>query len=281
MIDISCSLKLSEHTLWYKRPAENFNEALPLGNGRIGACVYGGVEYETVSLNEDTFWSGYPKKPNKDDYPAIYKKAKNLFDCGKITESQEALESGFGDRLVQMYLPLADLKIHSLHSGRLSRYRRELRLDKGVHTVTYSNAGKIFTRETFVGINRQVAVMNLSCDRPASVNFDITLESRIKSVVSNIGSTLCVEGNAPDCVCDYGDMYRSAKYQIYSDERDKKGMAFSVVVSVRAIGGTVRVADGMLTVRDADKAIIYLAARTWDCQDLLILQVLRMQRGQL
>lgn len=262
VIDISCSLKLSEHTLWYKRPAENFNEALPLGNGRLGACVYGGIEDETVSLNEDTFWSGYPKKLNNEDYPAVYKKAKELFDSGRISEAQKTLENGFGDRLVQMYLPLANLKIHSYHSGRLSRYRRELRLDKGVHTVSYANSGKVFTRETFVDLNRQVMAMCISCDSPASVNLDITVESRIKAAVSNIGSTLCIEGNAPDCVCDYGDMYRSEEYQIYSDEADKKGMAFSVVTSVRTTGGTVRIADGMLTVRDADKAVIYLAART-------------------
>lgn len=83
MIDISCSLKLSEHTLWYKRPAENFNEALPLGNGRLGACVYGGIEDETVSLNDDTFWSGYPKKLNNEDYPAVYKRRKSCLTAEK------------------------------------------------------------------------------------------------------------------------------------------------------------------------------------------------------
>ena len=96
---INNSLKSAEHMLWYKQPAENFNEALPIGNGRIGACVYGGINEETISLNEDTLWSGYPKEILKENYPDIYKKAAELVNCGKKTEAQRLLEENFGDYL--------------------------------------------------------------------------------------------------------------------------------------------------------------------------------------
>ena len=109
-------LLASEHTLRYKGQATCFNEALPLGNGRIGAMVYGGVLEEKISLNEDTFWSGYPKEKNVEDYPSVYRKALSLFEGGKIAEAQTHLEGNFGDHLVQMYLPLADLKIQMKQS---------------------------------------------------------------------------------------------------------------------------------------------------------------------
>ena len=94
--------KAAEHTIHYKKAATCFNEALPLGNGRIGAVVYGGTFEDKISLNEDTLWGGYPKQMRKEDYPAIYQKASRLFEEGETAEAQRTLEDEFGDYLVQM-----------------------------------------------------------------------------------------------------------------------------------------------------------------------------------
>lgn len=170
-------LKASEHTLRYTKEASCFDEALPLGNGRIGAMVYGGVSEEKISLNEDTLWSGYPKEKKLEDYPSVYQKAKTLLDDGKISEAQKLLEDGFGDYLVQMYLPLADLKIQTGHSD-VSRYSRVLKLNTAVHTVTYVADGRKYTRETFVSEPYQVMAVRFRCNEKAGINFDVTLEGR-------------------------------------------------------------------------------------------------------
>ena len=82
VFDTRFKIKSSENKLWYKQSATCFNNALPLGNGRIGAIVFGGVEEEKISINEDTLWSGYPRKNNIEDYPSVYRKAIEMFDMG-------------------------------------------------------------------------------------------------------------------------------------------------------------------------------------------------------
>lgn len=262
VIKISSSLKLSEHTLWYKNPAKNFNEALPLGNGRIGACVYGDVFDDVISLNEDTLWSGYPKTPAPDGYTEIYQKAKVLVNDGCIGEAQRLLEENFGDYLVQMYLPLGKIHIKTEHTGRISKYRRELRLDKALHRVTYSNAGRNFVREAFVSVPNQVLAVNISCDKPASVDFSLELESQLQVERTVRGNTICIEGNAPDAVAGYGEMYDTTEKQVYNDDPKKKGVGFTAAVSVKAIGGTVSAFDDCLIISGADSATIYFAVRT-------------------
>ena len=96
VFDTRFKIKSSENKLWYKQSATCFNNALPLGNGRIGAIVFGGVEEEKISINEDTLWSGYPRKNNIEDYPSVYRKAIEMFDKGEKTEAQKYFEDNFG-----------------------------------------------------------------------------------------------------------------------------------------------------------------------------------------
>ncbi len=317
MREKSRELTLAEHTLWYEREAKNFNEALPLGNGRIGACVYGGVEEETVSLNEDTLWSGYPKTPagleglsdcpgirlqageaapgvkskESENYPEIYRMARELCRAGKFGEAQELVENKFGDYLVQMYLPLGKLKIKHIHSGSISSYCRELRLDEAVHWVTYRLGGREYVRESFVSPVSQVYVLRLRCSQPGGISFAAWLESPLKSTVRQVpvplsgekhpirddGSgtawALLLEGHAPNCVSDYGKGYPSTDCQVYSEHPAEQGMGFAAALALRAVGGSVRwemhksAASGTeaaerVIVTGADEVILYVAART-------------------
>ena len=262
MRKINNSLKSAEHMLWYKQPAENFNEALPIGNGRIGACVYGGINEETISLNEDTLWSGYPKEILKENYPDTYKKAAELVNCGKKTEAQRLLEENFGDYLVQVYLPLGNLKIKQPHTGRISGYRRELRIDKALHRVIYRCGGKEYIRECFVSCDAQVLVVHFSCSQGASINFSAWLESQLKCSFETQGSLVCMSGNAPECVAGFGDMYKTTDYQIYSDDPSQKGMGFAAAMSVKINGGNVQTVGKKIFVSDADDATLYISLRT-------------------
>lgn len=255
-------LLASEHTLRYKGQATCFNEALPLGNGRIGAMVYGGVLEEKISLNEDTFWSGYPKEKNVEDYPSVYRKALSLFEGGKIAEAQTHLEGNFGDHLVQMYLPLADLKIQMKHVKEdvASQYSRMLKLNRAVHSVSYVMGRKRYMRECFVSEPYQVMAVRLSCSEKDSISFCTTLESRFPSRCheSKVENVFFICGTAPNGVAEYGDFYRSTDNQVL----DGKGVSYACAVGVQAEGGTVTCDGDSVRVEGADEAVIYFGVRT-------------------
>lgn len=252
-------IRASEHTLRYKKSAACFNEALPLGNGRIGAMVYGGVSEEKISLNEDTLWSGYPKKKKEEDYMEIYRKAGALFDDGKISEAQKLLEDGFGDSLVQMYLPLADLRIKTEHLD-ATYYNRVLKLNTAVHSVNYVSDGKKYTRETFVSEPYQVMAVHFQCDTKGSIHFEAALEGRFpcKYEKAETKDAFFMGGTAPNCVAPYGTAYRSTDVQIF----DGKGVSFSCAVAVKAMGGSVTYSEHSVKVENADEAVLYFGVRT-------------------
>lgn len=249
----------SEHILRYKREATCFNEALPLGNGRIGAMVYGGVCEEKVSLNEDSLWSGYPKEMKIEDYPAIYREAIKTFDIGKISEAQKMLEEHFGDYLIQMYLPLADLKIKT-HYSKVTNYSRVLRLDEAVHTVSYKADGKKYTRETLISEPCQVMAVCFRCSEKGSISFEASLEGRLSCRYerSGDGDAFMLHGTAPNCVAGYGDSYKSTDYQIY----DGKGVSYACAVLVKTQGGSVTYSENTVTVANADEVVLYIGVRT-------------------
>ena len=290
--------RMAEHTLWYQNPALNFNESLPLGNGRIGACVYGGIGRERISLNEDTLWSGYPKEIVKENFPEVYQKASQLMNAGRVSEAQTLLEGKFGDYLVQVYLPLGSLQIEMAHGEEAAGYERKLQLDNAVHTVTYRIGDTIYTRESFVSHDAQVLAVHMTCSRPAGISLAAWLESQLKcerrrvgeeewkdvrviggnersdrneqtggSVSGRLssgvsGEAVGLEGHAPECVAGYGDHYRSPDHQVYSDDPAHRGIGFSAMLSVRAAGGEVRYEGAKAIVTGADEVTIYVAART-------------------
>ena len=251
-------IKSCENTLWYKQSASNFNNALPIGNGRIGAVVYGGIEEETISINEDTLWSGYPRDNNVEDYPAVYKKAQEIFDSGKKLEAKKYLEGNFGDYLNQMYLPLADIKIEQKHNGKVMGYRRSLKLDSAVHTVKYSEGDCVFSREAFVSEPFQVIAVRYSCNQKGKINFKALVEGRLKCEYPESENLVLMQGTAPICKAEYGDMYRNTDYQIYEGQ----DVSYRCAMAVKTVGGSVEYSGNTATVKDADEAIIYLGVRT-------------------
>ena len=123
------------NVLWYSEPAMTWNEALPLGNGRIGGMVFGGAVHERISLNEDTLWSGGPSHCENPDAFAAYKEARQLALERKYTEAQQILEDRFTALWSQMYLALGDLNITMRHSDEIEAYRRSLSLQEAVSSL--------------------------------------------------------------------------------------------------------------------------------------------------
>jgi alpha-L-fucosidase 2 len=185
-------------TLWYTKPAAQFEEALPLGNGRLGVMVYGGVQTERLSLNEETLWAGGPVNPHmnpkaKDYLQPIrdalfreeYKKADSLmkFTQGKYSES---------------YAPLGNLYINFKHSSEVfTNYKRELDMQNAVSKVTYDVNGTSFQRETFVSYPDQLVVMRFTAKGKDKLDFNCAFNSLLVHRTGNSGKDLLMNGFAP------------------------------------------------------------------------------------
>lgn len=249
------------NTLWYRRPAACFNEALPLGNGRLGACVYGGVKAARFSLNEDTLWSGYPRS-SQESCAAVYRQARQLALEERFREAEELLEQRFGDFLVQMYLPLGDLCIEMEHGDAARDYRRELSLETAVHTVSYRVDGRAYTRECFVSHPAQVLAIRIACDRAGSVGFTARLSPKLRARRLEEGGAAYIDGYCPVCLAPYGHTYGSDAEKLYADADEEKGVGYRAGLKVVAAGGTVAVSGAGITVAGADEAVVYVAVRT-------------------
>lgn len=188
----------SETELWYNSPAKEWMEALPLGNGRIGAMVYGGINRDRIALNEITMWSGQRDSLQNDN-------------CGpeKLAEIREAFFTGnipLGNELTHKYLsgrsrsfgthlPVGDMVIDVANPGTdISDYRRSLNLENGVATTTYSSNGVKFTREYICDYPDNVMAIRLTADHPGAVTASVSTELLRDAAISASDNTLTFDG---------------------------------------------------------------------------------------
>ena len=169
--------------LWYSQPAQKWTEALPVGNGRLGAMVFGRVKNETIQFNEDTLWTGIPRYYNNAEAHKYLPTIRKLLFEGKQRQAEElAMEKFMSVPLRQeKYQPFGRVFLHFSELFPLeeecSQYRRELYLDTGVAKVSYQIAGAKFTREVFSSAPDQVLVIRLTCDKPGRISFDARMET--------------------------------------------------------------------------------------------------------
>jgi alpha-L-fucosidase 2 len=237
--------------LWYRRPAEKFEEALPLGNGRLGAMVYGGVARERLSLNDDTLWAGGPYDPVSPEAKDALPEARRLVFAGEFEKAQRlAGEKVMARPLRQMmYQPVGSLLLDIPgESGDATDYRRELDIRNAVSRVSYVRAGSVrHTREAFVTPVDDVVVLRLSADRPGQVAFTASFSSPMPEAAarSEGGNTVVLSGRG-------------------GEARGVPGaLRFEARLRVRAAGGTVTAGgDGTITVTGADSAVLLIAVAT-------------------
>ena len=171
-----CLQARAEHMLWYGKPASDWREALPVGNGRIGAMVFGGTGKERIQLNESSVWSGNAKDY---DRPGAFKKLpeirKLLFE-GRHSEAEPLISKEIlGERPLGAYQTLGDLHLSFEQAGEITDYRRELDLLTGVVKISYRADGLVYTREVFSSAPDQVLVLRLSSSKPEALNLTARL----------------------------------------------------------------------------------------------------------
>ena len=182
--------------LWYRQPAEQWTEALPIGNGRLGAMVFGGVARERLQLNEDTLYAGGPYDPSNPEARLALPRVRELIAAGKYAEAQQLANDRMMGRPMRMpsYQTVGDLHLSFAASSFAEAYRRDLDLDTALATVQYRQSGITFRRECFASAADQVIVVRLTADRPGAVDFRATFETPMPGAVSVEGDTVVLAG---------------------------------------------------------------------------------------
>jgi len=236
--------------LWYRQPAQQWVEALPIGNGRLGAMVFGQVQEERIQLNEDTVWAGEKRDRNNPAARESVLEIRRLLFAGRIAEAQALAEKGMLSipRRLPPYQTLGDLWLRFSGQEAVADYRRELDLDTGIVRVTYGSGGARFTREVFSTAVDQVIVIRLSCDQPGKLSFGATMTRPADSQSS---------ATPPDRLVMTGEAIPQDK----GGER-MVGVKFRAEVRAIADGGRVRAEGERLSVEGANAVTLLVAAAT-------------------
>ena len=257
------SFSQADNKLWYDRPAAIWTEALPLGNGRLGAMVFGGVENELLQLNEATLWSGGPVKHNVNpEAVANLPKAraalfKNDFDSADFyTKKMQGVYS-------ENYLPLSDVSIHQqLPKAAPTAYYRDLNIQDAISVTRFTVAGVSYKRETFISAPAQVIVMRISADKKKQLTLDISLKRLLRyHNETGSGDALILRGKAP--AHSDPSYYNDNKEPVtYGDTSGCNGMRFELAVKAVQKEGTIATDTGGIHVQNASEVILFFSAAT-------------------
>ncbi len=230
--------------LWYDRPATKWLEALPIGNSHLGAMVFGGVDTETVQLNEETFWSGSPHDNNPAEANRHLEDVRRLIFEGKELEARDLTDKYFfSGKHGMRYLPLGDVKISFGGVESYSDYRRELDLTTAITTTEYKSSGVTFNRSTFASQADNAIVMHLSADKEGALSFSLSYDTQLEHTVSASGNVL------------------TAKVQNVAQEGVNPGLNAECSIKITTDGKLLD-NNNKLTVSDANSATIYIVAAT-------------------
>ena len=243
-------------SLWYRQPATQWTEALPLGNGRLGAMVFGGLAEERIQINEATLWGGGPHDYANPQAAALLPQLRDLIFSGKIAEAERLSAGMMGQpKLLMPYQPFCDLRLYFEPQGAAEDYRRSLSLDDATAAVSYRAGNAQFRREVFVSHPDHVLVVHLTADLPGRQNFSIGLDCpQIGAVTENAGPAgLQLTGQIQP---------RENPRNSWVGSWSEPGLRYAALVRIRTEGGSVTQEGGRLVVRGADAVTILLSGAT-------------------
>lgn len=252
-----CSLSLSAQErplqIWFSKPAVQWEETLPLGNGRLGMTPDGGVEKEKVVLNDITLWSGSPQDANNYEAYKQLPEIRRLLSEGKNDEAQKLIDKNFvclgpgsGGPQWGCFQMLADLNITYKYDGNASAYkdyRRWLSLDSALATTVMTINGVHYKREYFTSFGDDVDVIRLTASEKGKISFSTAISRSERGAASTAGHALLLEGQL-----DNGT--------------DGKGMRYSTQVKIVHSGGKQSAKENTLVLNGADEALIFISTAT-------------------
>jgi alpha-L-fucosidase 2 len=258
ILHFSMAFSQSPNVLWYNQPAKYFEESLVLGNGRMGASVFGGVESDMIYLNDITLWSGEPVNPymNAEAYknlPAIREALKN--ENYRLADS---LQHKIQGKFSESYAPLGTLFIDFKGGSNATDYYRELNIADAVSTVSYEMNGVRYRREYFVSFPDQVMVVRLWCDKPGSLNVAMRFKSQLSHRVLISDNELSASGVAP--VVAKPNYVGDSRDAVVSDE--SRGTRFTAEMAMIHKDGELVRTDSTLGLRGGTEAVLFVSLAT-------------------
>ena len=246
----------SDHILWYKQAADYFEESLVLGNGKMGATVFGGVDSDKIYLNDITLWSGEPVNANMN--PEAYKNLPAIREALKNENYKlaEELNKKIQGKNSEAYQPLGTININNHNSGKVTNYHRELDISNAISRVTYEVDGVKFTREYFVSAPDQIMVIKLTTSQKGALNFDINSSSLLKYKTEVKDNQLAMNGVAP--------IYEHSGYQVQPSFllEKERGTRFTTLMKIKNTDGTITSSDTSLGLKNGTEALIYVSVAT-------------------
>jgi len=269
--------------LWYNEPAANWNEALPLGNGRMGAMVFGGVFEEHLQLNENTLYSGEPSQSYKNvnvskDLDNVLK----LLHGNENLKADEYIRKNWLGKLHVNYQPLGDLFSKINTNGRVNTYTPELDIANSLLRITYQTEGVEYKREMFASHPDSVIVIKFSASKPV-INLVASFSSvhpTAKTTVKN--GILCLTGQAPGyssrrtpeqielsgeqykhpALYDSSGKRKFEKSNLYGDEIEGKGTFFEAQIKAKLTDGNLEMNDSSIYIKNSSNVVFVLSAAT-------------------
>src|SRR5687768_12728315 len=236
--------------LWYNQPSgRTWENALPIGNGRLGAMVYGNVEKETIQLNEHTVWSG---SPNRNDNPlAVDSLAviRQLIYDGKRKEAERVVNNSIITKKShgQKFEPVGNLQLAFTGHENFSNYYRELDIERAVTKTSYTVSGVTYTREALASFPDRVVVMRFTASKPGSISFTASFATPQKKATIK---TIPLSGGTNELTI----------FGIASDHETVKGMVnYKGIVRMKLESGALTANDTSLTIKNANAVTIYIS----------------------
>ncbi|WP_242082401.1 glycosyl hydrolase family 95 catalytic domain-containing protein [Aestuariivivens sediminis] len=247
----SSSEALDNTLLWYEDAAKNWNEALPIGNGRIGGMLFGGIIHDTIQLNEETVWAGEPGNNITQNYYQDIVNIRELLFSGKYEEAQIVALSVFPKNPPEQtnygvpFQTVGNLVLNFSEQDDFSNYRRELDIRNAISTVTYSSNGINFKREYFVSYPDQVMIIRLTADKPKKLNLSVSMDTpHVKHKISTENEILKLSGTT-------------------GDHENKTGkIKFETLVYPKLVGGSLEQEEASIAIKNADEVILFVSIAT-------------------
>jgi alpha-L-fucosidase 2 len=247
-------MKRSDSILWYDQPASSFNEALPLGNGRLGAMVYGGTSREKLSLNEDTLWAGERAPSPSLEAQTALREARSAIASGDYEGAQRIIDEKILTQFNQPYLPAGDLIIERENPGKTSGYRRSLDLASGLANSEWTMDGNTYSEECFISAVDQVIVVRLESKIPSNVR--LSLDCQLRNRISPTINGLDLESEVPVFVGS------PSEGVLYATSGASIPRRHCIGLRVIAPGAEVSTEGSSVKIQNAYEVLLYLGIET-------------------
>ncbi len=241
--------------LWYDRPAVYWTEALPLGNGRLGAMVFGGVAHEHLQFNEESLWSGYPRQHANPTAPLYLPKVREAVFAGDYALADRLVKNMQGP-YTQSYLPFGDIFLDFEGMQEPQDYRRTLDLDRALYSLEYRQDGALYTRQVFISAPANLLALRLACSQPGKLTFSVRLESALQHQAHAEDGQILLSGKAPQ---QNDPNYLNSPDPVQYGE---EGIRFAARLGIQVKNGSLAVEGDRLKVSAADEAVLILTAAT-------------------